>query len=358
MASSSLGGRQINADRSLDDFGLWLPRLLLVVVFFLTGCAAQVPLMSATEDRSAKVEAVPADKAALYVFREATFCAQKAHFSVAVDGRIVGWNANNTYYKLLLSPGFHELEAFGLVERLTGGTIIFSNSNLALKLAAGNSYYVSQYSCLNDKLRQVSKAEGINALASMQLARFDTRNLSTIKVREMVKTGTPVFEKPRMTSARSNAAMEVSTSDLNTSFTSILEGVGLALLIGMAIYGAAHGGGSSPSTPPNALLLDRPAFVQRANVPAPQSASSPVTNYVSTSGDMYHVSGDTIYSATRGERWTINGSTVRGTNGSSYRIIGDTVYSDSGHSYRRSGGSILGSDGSLCSITGTLINCK
>jgi hypothetical protein len=96
-----------------DNFNAWLYRLLLGLLLFLAGCAAQVPLMSTSEDKLAKVEAVPTDKAVLYVFRESTFCAQKAHFSVAVNGRIVGWNANNTYYKLILPPGFHELEAFG-----------------------------------------------------------------------------------------------------------------------------------------------------------------------------------------------------------------------------------------------------
>lgn len=354
----------------LNVFGVLLHRFLPSLVLLLAGCAAQVPLMSTSENKLAKVEAVPTDKAVIYVFRESTFCAQKAHFSVAVNGRIVGWNANNTYYKLILPPGFHELEAFGLVEQVTGGTIIFSSSNLALKLDAGNSYYVSQYSCLNDKLRQVNKTDGVSSLAAMQLAKFDTRNFSTTQVRQMVKNGIPVFEQVKVKVAGSGIAREVSTSELNTTFTSILAGVGLALLIGLTLYGAAHSSGASPPSPPSALLFDRPSIVQRenlldqsatirrSNVTTPQIASPPVTSYVSTSGDTYQVSGDNIFSATRGERWTINGNIIRGTNGSSYRIVGDTVYSDSGQSYRRSGNSILGSDGSLCSIIGILISCK
>lgn len=337
------------------NFGSYLTRLLPIVVFFLISCAAQVPLMSKSQDISAKVDALPPEMAALYVYRESTFCAQKALFSVAIDGRIVGWNANNTYYKLLLSPGFHELEAFGIVEQLTGGTVIFSNSKLALNLAEGSSYYVSQYSCLNDKLRQVTNAEGGEALNSMHLARFDTRNLSSNKVREMVKSGTSVFGKPEVNSKAGSGPRE---NDLTSSVASILEGVGLALLIGMAVYSAAHGGGSIPSAPLYGPPPNPPALVQRVEIAPPQNNSSTMANYVSTSGDMYQVSGDTIYSATRGERWTINGNTVRGSNGSAYRIVGDTVYSDSGQSYRLSGGSILGSDGSICSVTGTLINCK
>jgi hypothetical protein len=344
----------------LDGPGLWFPRLLFIMAVLLSGCAAQAPLMSAVEDRSAKTEPVPLDKAALYVFREPTFCAQRSLFSVAVDGRIVGWNANGTYYKLLLSPGFHELEAFGLVERLNGSTTIFSESKLALKLSAGNPYYVSQYSCFNDKLRKVQNAEGIKALTSMQLARFDTRNLSKNQIKEMVKRGTPIFEKPRTTSTETRAGNEITAGDLNADFTSILEGVGLALLLGLAMYGAAHSGTTTASAPLYIPPPERPAIVQRANVSQNRRPAVPaaVTNYVSTSGDMYHVSGNTVFSATRGERWTISGNTVRGTDGSFYRIIGDTIYSDSGQSYQRSGSSILGADGSVCTITGALINCK
>lgn len=341
--------------KQLNKSGLWFFRLLFIVVFFLSGCAAQVPLMTAAADQAAKSDAVPVDKAALYVFREPTFCAQKALFSIAVDGLVVGWNANGTYYKLLLSPGSHELEAFGLVERLTGDITIFSPSKLALQLTAGNSYYVAQYSCFNDKLRQVGKDEGVKALTAMQLARFDTRNLSTNKVKEMVKSGSPVFKAPRTAPTTMGVRDDLSSNGLKATFSSILEGVGLALLIGLAVYGAAHSGGNTPSVPVYSSLLDRPAYEQRANTPPVRPSQ---TTYLSSSGDIYSVSGNTIFSPTKGEQWTINGDTIRGTNGSSYRMIGGTVYSETGQAYQLKNGSIIGSDGSFCLVTGSLINCK
>lgn len=331
--------------------------LIFAVIFFLAGCAAQVPLMNTAEDRWAKTDTIPADKAAVYVFRESTFCAQKQLFSVAVDGLIVGWNANNTYYKLLLSPGSHELEAFAILEGWER-TAIVSESKLALNLVAGNSYYVSQKYCFSDELlREVKNAEGMKALTSMQLARFDSRNLATSKAKQMVKDGIPLNIIAGLApTPTTNTRPSVSSEELKATFSSILEGVGLALLIGLAVYGAAHSGSYAPSTPVHNPLLDRPAYVQPA---VPQQTANPSSStYLSTSGDIYNVSGNTIYSPTKGERWTINGNTIRGTNGSSYRISGDTIYSETGQSFRQSGSTLLGSDGSICSITGTLINCK
>ena len=337
-----------------------------VALLLLASCAAQVvPIMSVSDDQAAKRSEAPSDRAVVYVFREQEFCGQKTLYSVIVDGRTIGWNGSGTYYKLTLLPGIHELKHFGLVTAgVIGGARLTSPHSLTLTVDPGKTYYIRQETCLSGSLAQVIPSEGATQVVSLRLARFDPRNLTTAQIEKKLRDKVPLFEKPMLPKQTAlnqrlpeplRNGPDISSEELKKTLGNFLERVGVVLLVGLAIFGASHNSGNLNQAQVQPMLLDRPGYVQQAS---PQQAFVPLKNYVSTSGDIYSVSGNTITSTTKGERWTIDGNTIRGANGIMYRISGNSVYSDSGQSYQLSGKTLLGIDGSICSITDTLINCK
>jgi len=340
--------------------------LALAALLLLAACAAQVvPIMSVSDDQAAKRSEAPVDRAVVYVFRAQEFCGQKTLYSVIVDGRTVGWNGSGTYYKLTLLPGIHELKHFGLVTAgVIGGARLTSPHSLALTVEAGKVYYVRQETCFSGGLAEVIPVEGATQVFTLRLARFDPRNLTTTQIEKMLRDKVPLFEKsslPKQDGLNQRLPQpfrggpDISSDELKQTLGNFLEGVGVVLLVGSAIFGATHNGGHINQAQIQPFLLERPGYVQQSSS---QQAFVPLKNYVSTSGDIYNVSGNTITSTTKGERWTIDGNTIRGANGIMYRISGNIVYSDSGQSYQLSGKTLLGVDGSICSITDALINCK
>lgn len=323
---------------------------------FLSGCASLAP--ATVETMSDEVSArtismpVPSDKAAVFIYRNPSFFGQAALYSVAVDGRVVGWNASGTYLRLILAPGYYEFHTFNFYQG--GRNPKATDHALRLRVESGKSYYMSHYSQMRANtagpvFEQVSVDEGRSRIEGLKLARFDTRYL-------------PISDFPMARGSEDNRASptplssaSVTPSDDNLS--KFLEGLALVLLIGLAVYGAAHSGSTViPDIDSYKPVERRPAVAvqQVRKAPEPDIRKS----FLTTSGDIYEFSGNRIYSPTRGEEWRVNGNQIQGTNGQIFKVSGDAIYADNGQSYRAVGNNLFGSDGSICAVNGNLIDCS
>jgi len=88
-----------------------MKKLLLagVIAMNLVGCAS-VNMGSAQQDAAAKTFKAPADKAALYVYRNETMGAA-IKMDVSVDGQRVGETAAKTFLYKEVAPGKHTVES-------------------------------------------------------------------------------------------------------------------------------------------------------------------------------------------------------------------------------------------------------
>lgn len=87
---------------------LYIATLLLMLGFMIAGCAT-VPLASPDMDMNTKAMKPPADKALLYVYRDAVFASSANLFEITVDDFPVGKLAEKTYLTVLLEPGKHRV---------------------------------------------------------------------------------------------------------------------------------------------------------------------------------------------------------------------------------------------------------
>jgi hypothetical protein len=104
-----------------------MKRKLLMIVLFLTGCAAQLP--PSPEDIQAKrFESVPG-KAVIYIVRNTVDSIH--HSSLSLDGLATITTHPGTYYRWEVNPGTHRITGFA-----------GSNELLTLQAEAGRLYFV------------------------------------------------------------------------------------------------------------------------------------------------------------------------------------------------------------------------
>lgn len=334
---------------------IWI--LLFFVYMTLSGCASiapvTVPTMSDEESSQVLSMKAPSDKAAVFIYRNSSFYGQAAHYSVAVNGTVVGWNASGTCLRLVLPPGDHQLHTFNFYRGTRNPKA--TDHTLKIRVEAGKSYFVSHYSQMRANtagpvFEVVSEQEGKSKIEGLKLARFDTRFL-------------PISAFPTQPINGGNAASAATTSvnvdPTDDSLSKIFEGLAIVLLVGLSLYAAAHSG---PPIVPDFDLYKAPDRRPTVVIPVPQTRKAPdadvTKSYLTTGGDIYQVSDNRIYSPTRAEEWRINGNQIQGSNGQTFRVSGDTVYTENGHSYRVSGNNVFGSDGTICTINGNLTDCR
>ncbi|HET7201446.1 MAG TPA: DUF2846 domain-containing protein [Burkholderiales bacterium] len=137
----------------------------LISAFLAAGCAS-VPMASKDEDTAVKAFSTPpAGKAGLYIYRN-TFGGQALKKKLYVDGVFLGETANKVYFYKELAPGQHEISTESE----------FSNNALALKVQAGNNYFVEQFIKIGvfvggAALKQVSEEEGKKKVLECMLAK-------------------------------------------------------------------------------------------------------------------------------------------------------------------------------------------
>lgn len=133
-----------------------------LLVALLSGCAS-VPMASMDEDAKAKTFAVRPDKSSIYVYRNENFGAA-IPMTVALDGKVAGQSAAQTYFLWEVAPGAHEVSS-----------IAENTSSVKLSTEAGKAYYLWQEVKMGmwmarTQLQQVDEATGRKAVAECKRA--------------------------------------------------------------------------------------------------------------------------------------------------------------------------------------------
>lgn len=97
----------------------------------MSGCAS-VPMASMDEDAKAKSFVVQKDKSNIYVYRNESL-GSAIPMTVALNGKVAGQSAAQTYFLFEVDPGAHEVSS-----------ISENTSTVKLIAVAGKSYYVWQ----------------------------------------------------------------------------------------------------------------------------------------------------------------------------------------------------------------------
>ncbi len=103
----------------------------LLAALLLAGCAS-APMADAEADAQAKEFAPPADKAAIYVYRNASI-GGGVKMPVFIDGTKIGFNVSKTYLYKEVEPGTYLI--VGKAE---------NTSELELTAEAGKNYFIWQ----------------------------------------------------------------------------------------------------------------------------------------------------------------------------------------------------------------------
>ncbi len=105
----------------------------LIVGFLavLAGCAS-VPMASLQDDSTGKAFAPADGKANIYLYRNETFGAA-IPVTVALDGKVAGQTASQTYFLWTVEPGRHEISCNAE-----------NTETLALTTSSGKNYFVWQ----------------------------------------------------------------------------------------------------------------------------------------------------------------------------------------------------------------------
>jgi len=104
---------------------------VLALVVLASGCAS-VPMATPEQDAAARSFAVKPGKANIYVYRNETFGAA-IRMPIALNGKLVGDTAANTFLILEVSPGGHTI-----LSKTENDPIVMINA------VAGRNYYVWQ----------------------------------------------------------------------------------------------------------------------------------------------------------------------------------------------------------------------
>jgi hypothetical protein len=105
--------------------------LLVVAAYCLGGCAS-VPMASMDLDARAKAFEVKPDKSNIYVYRNESF-GGAIPLTIALDGKVAGQTAMQTYFLFEVDPGPHEVTS-----------IAENTTSLKLDTLPGKNYFVWQ----------------------------------------------------------------------------------------------------------------------------------------------------------------------------------------------------------------------
>jgi hypothetical protein len=145
---------------------------LLIIVScctLLVGCAT-APMTSPTLDADAKTFAPAPGKANIYVYRDGRFTGSAVTYQAALDGRITGILAPNTFELLSVDPGSHTLSAVGEMRKV---------ESQKFDAEAGRNYFYDFYAEMGWWqpvlcFKAMSDDEGRKAILKSKRAEADT----------------------------------------------------------------------------------------------------------------------------------------------------------------------------------------
>ena len=140
----------------------FLLTFVLLFTSFVTGCAS-VPMASLDADTNAKSFVVRTDKSNIYVYRNEVL-GGAIPITVALDGKVAGQTAMQTYFLFEIDPGPHEVSS-----------IAENVSTLKLDTQAGKAYFVWQEVKMGmwmarSQLQQVDEEKGRKGVAECKRA--------------------------------------------------------------------------------------------------------------------------------------------------------------------------------------------
>ena len=120
--------------RMVRSLGRAAQCLLLLALLGSGGCAVTGPVATESMDHAAKVQVVPPDKAALYLFRPNSFYGQAVLDELIVDGEARTHLGSGNYAFRLVKPGEHAIVVNCGCSR---------PSQMTLPTEPGKAYFVS-----------------------------------------------------------------------------------------------------------------------------------------------------------------------------------------------------------------------
>lgn len=141
------------------------PILPLLLLAFLAGGCASVPMASVEESGSRKAFAPPpADKAALYIFRDSSLGGSLKK-TLYVNGEVIGESAPKTFFYRQVTPGTTTISTESE----------FSENDLSVETRGGQNYFIRQYIRIGvfvggANLELVGEEEGREGVRACELA--------------------------------------------------------------------------------------------------------------------------------------------------------------------------------------------
>lgn len=314
----------------------------VALALLMAGCfpVKTVPLATPTEDQRARSAPTPEGRGTVAIIRPDAYTARAASFAVAVNGHVIGWTANNTYYRLNLLPGNYELATFLSANFKTNAGWSTEKVDISVQ-PDRRHYYLHKVGFLGQGVtfEEVGEQEALGHMQKSRLARFDARNL-------------PLSSFPRLFDSSPAQASQPAASS-SGGFADFLEGLAVVMLIGLAVVGASQA--QAPASAPSLTqhLLNQPAIHSTSDI-----------GYKTSKGAAYRLNGSSVVSGNGVEQWRVSGRTLSSSSGASYQIStsGKTVWGDRGQTYQisESGKQITGSDGTVCNLStsGNYVQCN
>ena len=143
---------------------------LIIIVAFILGSCASVPMESLKGSNDAKQFALPSNgMSGLYIYRS-SFLGKVYKKDIWVDDKCIGESANDVFFYV---------EVPGNSEHKISTESEFSPNNLIIKTEAGKNYFVKQYIKLGflaegAKLELVNNKKGMSAVSILSLAKKGT----------------------------------------------------------------------------------------------------------------------------------------------------------------------------------------
>jgi uncharacterized protein YceK len=136
--------------------------LITAITFALVGCAS-VKMGDAGKDTAYKAFKAPADKAALYIYRNESMGAV-SKMDVEIDGKAIGQTASKTYLYKEVAPGKHVITSKAE-----------NTDTLEVDTKPGFAYYIWQevkmgFFGARNKLQLVDEAKGQKGVRETKLA--------------------------------------------------------------------------------------------------------------------------------------------------------------------------------------------
>ena len=143
---------------------------LIIIVAFILGSCASVPMESLKGSNDAKQFALPSNgMSGLYIYRS-SFLGKVYKKDIWVDDKCIGESANDVFFYV---------EVPGNREHRISTESVFSPNNLIIKTEAGKNYFVEQYIKLGvsikpAELELVNNKKGMSAVSILSLAKKGT----------------------------------------------------------------------------------------------------------------------------------------------------------------------------------------